>query len=487
MASQLKLKSNYLISFLIGSSSFLAFSPYDLKFILVLNFCYLVWIVKTEINYKFLNIFAWGFGYWLLGIFWLIVSIHYHGNVNIYLSLIFLVILTSALSLTFFSPLFIYQYLNVTRTKIIIVSIATLLILTEISRYFLLGGFPWFQSGLVFLDTILSPLISIIGVTGCSVIFFYIVTTAMSIKLNLRVPIIFTFCLLLTLPEVHKAKDLQSKTISVGIVQPSLDTNLKFDAEYVDTIETRLITLTKKIKTADLIVWPEAPLPYLSPSIRSKKLEEMLKTENIRVLSGIYEYDGENLFNSMSFLPEYNQTHRKAKLVPFGEYVPFEPYLRGLIDFFDLPMSNMRPSTSNIERLTFMETSFLPLICFDAIFVNYYIKESKNSTFVINISNDSWFGNSYGPEQHLQIVRAKAKEINKWIIRATTNGISAFINNNGTIVDKIETGKSESKIYQVQLSNNSSIYVKYSYEMIFYLICIKVIFIIYLIILRFVF
>ena len=446
-----------------------------------------MWIIQNEINNKFLNIFAWGFGYWLLGVFWLIVSIHYHGNVNFYLSLIFLVILTITLSLTFFSPLFIYQYLKVKRTKMIIISISTLLILTEISRYFLLGGFPWFQSGLVFLDTILSPLISIIGVTGCSVIFFYIVTAAMSINFNLRAPLIFIFCLLLTLPEVNKVKDLQSETISVGIVQPSLDTNLKFDSEYLETIETTLMTLTKKIKTADLIVWPEAPLPYLSPSIRSKKLEEMLKTENIRVLSGIYEYDGVNLFNSMSFLPEYNQTHRKAKLVPFGEYVPFEPYLRGLIDFFDLPMSNMKPSMSNIERLNFMETSFLPLICFDAIFVNYYIEESKNSTFVINISNDSWFGNSYGPEQHLQIVRAKAKEINKWIIRATTNGISAFVDNNGTIVDKIETGKSESKIYEVKLSNQTSIYAKYSYNIIFYLICMKVIFILSLIIQRLIF
>ena len=130
----------------------------------------------------------------------------------------------------------------------IIISISTLLILTEISRYFLLGGFPWFQSGLIFLDTILSPLISIIGVTGCSVIFFYIVTAAMSINFNLRAPLIFIFCLLLTLPEVNKVKDLQSETISVGIVQPSLDTNLKFDSEYLETIETTLMTLTKKIK-----------------------------------------------------------------------------------------------------------------------------------------------------------------------------------------------------------------------------------------------
>ena len=212
-----------------------------------------MWIIQNEINNKFLNIFAWGFGYWLLGIFWLIVSIHYHGNVNFYVSLIFLVILTITLSFTFFSPLFIYQYLKVKRTKMIIISISTLLILTEISRYFLLGGFPWFQSGLIFLDTILSPLISIIGVTGCSVIFFYIVTAAMSINYNLRAPLIFIFCLLLTLPEVNKVKDLQSETISVGIVQPSVDTDLKFDPQYVETIETTLMTLTKKIKTADLI------------------------------------------------------------------------------------------------------------------------------------------------------------------------------------------------------------------------------------------
>ena len=131
-----------------------------------------MWIIQNEINNKFLNIFAWGFGYWLLGIFPANSEYSLSWKCQFYLSLIFLVILTITLSLTFFSPLFIYQYLKVKRTKMIIISISTLLILTEISRYFLLGGFPWFQSGLIFLDTILSPLISIIGVTGCSVIFF---------------------------------------------------------------------------------------------------------------------------------------------------------------------------------------------------------------------------------------------------------------------------------------------------------------------------
>ena len=90
-------------------------------------------------------------------------------------------------------------------------------------------------------------------------------------------------------------------------------------------------------------------------------------------------------------------------------------------------------------------------------------------------------------DNHDQNIVEKAKEINKWIIRATTNGISAFVDNNGTIVDKIETGKSESKIYEVKLSNQTSIYAKYSYNIIFYLICIKVIFILSLIIQRLIF
>ena len=92
-----------------------------------------------------------------------------------------------------------------------------------------------------------------------------------------------------------------------------------------------------------------------------------------------------------------------------------------------------------------------------------YINQSKKADFIVNISNDTWFGSSYGPYQHLQIVRARALEFNKWIARGTSDGISTIVDNKGTIVSKIDKGKQgilEGKIYSV---NKESYFLMYGY------------------------
>ena len=118
--------------------------------------------------------------------------------------------------------------------------------------------------------------------------------------------------------------------------------------------------------------------------------------------------------NNFEIIEQYN----KQKLVPFGEYIPFERILRGLIDFFDLPMSQVRPGKNNITSLKVGDYIFSPFICFDISFENLFRKNiDKSSIFVINVSNDSWFGNSIGPYQHLEILKTRANENKIFILR----------------------------------------------------------------------
>jgi apolipoprotein N-acyltransferase len=122
----------------------------------------------------------------------------------------------------------------------------------------------------------------------------------------------------------------------------------------------------------------------------------------------------------------------------------------------------------------------LPLICFDTAYINNYIHKVKKSTIVINVSNDSWFGESSGPHQHFQIVRSRAKEINRWILRSTTSGISGFIDNKGTIVDKIGVNEQGIISYSVPQIENNSIFVNFGYDLMRYLIIFCTFFIIIL-------
>jgi apolipoprotein N-acyltransferase len=156
----------------------------------------------------------------------------------------------------------------------------------------------------------------------------------------------------------------------------------------------------------------------------------------------------------------------KRHLVIFGEYVPFEPFLRGLIDFFNMPMSSVNPGNSNQPLFKFNESNILGLICFDIAFPLSFIKEIKATGFIVNISNDTWFGDSYGPYQHLQIVRARALEANKWVARGTSDGISAIIDNKGTIVEILPKGISgviKAKIFSIE---NDSFFYEIGYLII---------------------
>ena len=154
-------------------------------------------------------------------------------------------------------------------------------------------------------------------------------------------------------------------------------------------------------------MWPEAPLPYIFESTQSQILLKNIKKP---LVSGFFSYQEGNLYNSITN-SEQEIKYNKRKLVPFGEYIPFDELLRGLIEFFDMPMSNL----SKGENAAIMDVghgSFSPLVCFDIVFGNMVRKDVKSSDYIINVSNDTWFGNSFGPYQHLEISRIRAIENN---------------------------------------------------------------------------
>ena len=215
--------------------------------------------------------------------------------------------------------------------------------------------------------------------------------------------------------------------------------------DYVKKIEDEFIYLSSLAnKETDILVWPEAPMPYTT---ESKRYKDLISRIDKPLVTGFFSTKEGYLYNSV-VNSEQSAIYNKRKLVPFGEYIPFEKYLRGLIAFFDMPMSNITSGNLSVEMDVGHKT-FTPLVCFDIVFREIVRKDVKSSNYIINVSNDTWFGNSFGPYQHLEISRIRAAENHIPIIRATNDGISALISSNGTIVDYI--GKGESGILNVKL------------------------------------
>jgi apolipoprotein N-acyltransferase len=126
-------------------------------------------------------------------------------------------------------------------------------------------------------------------------------------------------------------------------------------------------------------------------------------------------------------------TYHKRRLVPFGEYVPLEPWLRGTIAFFDLPMSNFSRAPEDQPPITLGELRIATAICYEIVYPDLVATSAGGADLLVTVSNDTWFGASIGPHQHLQMARLRAIETGKPLLRATNDGITAVVDSRGRI------------------------------------------------------
>ena len=164
-------------------------------------------------------------------------------------------------------------------------------------------------------------------------------------------------------------------------------------------------------------------------------------------LNSIEKKDGKNLiFNSMAVFNnnlDLIQSYNKVNLVPFGEFTPIESLLNVIgiktitNDYQSFSSGNSRMPL-NIKNKK-IKLSLLPLICYEIIYSGK-LSKNKNFDYIINISEDGWFGSSIGPKQHFSHSIFRSIESGKYIIRSANNGISAVINPMGIVEQKVEFG-----------------------------------------------
>src|SRR5690606_30754050 len=143
------------------------------------------------------------------------------------------------------------------------------------------------------------------------------------------------------------------------------------------------------------------------------------------------------IYNGIMVAGEQPHHYLKHKLGPFGEYVPLEGLVRGMIASFDLPMSSFSPGPVEQAPLEASDYRRAPFICYATVCPDFAARRAARSELLITISNDSWFGESIGPLQHLQMARMRALESGRWMIRGTNNGVTALIDHQGRITARI--------------------------------------------------
>lgn len=169
------------------------------------------------------------------------------------------------------------------------------------------------------------------------------------------------------------------------------------------------------------------------------------QTENDSLTSIKHKKLNRQSFNSMFLLGQGEdlttiQIYDKRKLVPFGEIVPFASYTRNLGSLFNFPMSSFTSGTAEQKQMYLQakDLYFLPAICYESIFPEAIAAmHDEHTNAILMISNDSWFGSTRGPEEHLAIARMRTMEMQKPMLRITNSGISAYIDALGKIKQQL--------------------------------------------------
>jgi apolipoprotein N-acyltransferase len=165
-------------------------------------------------------------------------------------------------------------------------------------------------------------------------------------------------------------------------------------------------------------------------------------------------------YSSMASIGATPGIYHKRHLVPFGEYVPFESLLRGLIGFFDLPMSGFSRGENDQSYLMAAGQPLAPSVCYEDTFSEEVIDFLPHATLLVNGSNNGWYGDSFAPPQHLQMSRMRAVETARPLLRATTNGISAIVDYRGRIVSRSAQFKTVVLTGVVQPRQGATLYVR---------------------------
>ena len=232
--------------------------------------------------------------------------------------------------------------------------------------------------------------------------------------------------------------------LTIKIISPKIELKRFFDGTDPSLVIKDLVELGNIDNRDAIYIYPEGILP----SINLNEIQEYSSIfknyfqDNHKIIVGTTRYEETEIFNSMALLDnnlELISVYDKNKLVPFGEYLPFENFFKRY-GFKKITQGYQSfSSTDKRSLISANELRFLPLICYEIIYSGSLYKNSENYDFIINISEDGWFGQSIGIDQHFSHSVFRSIEEGKNIIRSANNGISAHIDSKGQVIKKIES------------------------------------------------
>jgi apolipoprotein N-acyltransferase len=466
-----------LIAFVAGALSTLALAPLDLWPVMFFIFPVAIWLLDgaavsggSGIASAAATGWWFGFGYFLAGLYWVGFAFLVDAKTFGWLMPFAVLILPAGLAL-FTGAGFALARMLWTRGPVRILTFAAALTATEWLRGHVLTGFPWNAFGYALTSPLaLGESVALVGLWGLTLIAIAVfaspallgddradtprpwlaLTAVATVLVGLA---IYGAVRLVTTPTAY------ADGVRLRIMQPNLPQDEKFNYGAKQQVMQRYIALSNRaggpqssgLRDVTHLIWPESAFPFFltrEPDAMAEiarllpegtvlitgaaRADSASTPRSLRAYNSIYVIDHEG-----SVLSVYDKVH----LVPFGEYLPFQRLLERL-GFMQLTKQQGGFQAGDRRRALEVPRApkFLPLICYEIIFPHDIVGAGERPGWLVNLTNDAWFGISAGPHQHFQQARVRAIEEGLPLVRAANNGISAVVDPLGRVIRSLPLG-----------------------------------------------
>jgi apolipoprotein N-acyltransferase len=466
-----------LIAFVAGALSVLALAPFNAWPVLFITFPVLVWLVDGSADADGRGFWAaagagwcFGFGYFVAGLYWIGYAFLVDAKTFGWLLPIAVSGLPAYLALFTGLGLGVARLIWV-RGPLRILALAVALTATEWLRGHLLTGFPWNTFGYALTEPLaLAQSISLVGIWGMTFLSVAIFATPATLADDRKETphpyraLVVALMVLAAMGGYGVARLAAHPTtfvsgVKLRIMQPDLQQNAKFNYSAKAAVMRRYLRISsrttgpksKGVHDFNVLIWPESAFPFfltrepdamaqiaalLTPGTElitgAVRAAPESKPGHIRAYNSLYVIDPDGSIRGI-----YDKEH----LVPFGEYLPFQSLLEklglqaltkqvgGFLKGKQRPLMDV-PGTPKM----------LPLICYEAIFPGEAVPAGERPGWIVNVTDDAWFGISTGPHQHFQQARMLAVAEGLPLVRAANNGISGVIDPVGRVVKYLPLG-----------------------------------------------
>ena len=395
--------------------------------------------------------FLFGLGQFGVGVGWLYIALHEYGGMHGLL--VFPLLLMFIAFLAGYPALVGWLQARILTPNVPdwqgIWVLPALWVALEWMRGWFLTGFPWLDLGYSQIDSPLAGFAPWLGVYSVS---FAAAASAALLALALRHgrrAWRYLVVLLLLWSGAWLAGQQSwvvpdGKPLRAALIQGNVSLAKKWSTNYRMEIVQRYAALTQEQHHVDLVVWPEAALPATLDELEEgyiPQLERLAASRHMDILLGILEQGyidgGRTYYNSVLSIGAQPGVYRKHHLVPFGEYLPLQGLLRWLPNYLFIPMSDFSPGAAGQGSLRAAGRNVGISICYEDAFGREVRRALPQASFLVNVSEDAWYGDSWAPHQHQQMARMRALETGRPMLRATNTGITAIIDHRGVELARV--------------------------------------------------